>query len=61
MSLKRVIQNWNMKYFDVARSPGSAWRMFTSSERLANHLKITEIGEAGKLVTKNEMGDPQTG
>ena len=35
MSLKRAIQNLNMKYVDVARSPGSALRVFTSSERLA--------------------------
>ena len=27
-------------------------RVFTSTERLANHLKINEIGEVGKLVTK---------
>ena len=40
-----------MKYVDVAWSPGLALRVFTSSERLANHLKINEIGEVGKLVT----------
>ena len=34
MSLKRAIQSWNMKYVDVARSPGSALRVFTSKERL---------------------------
>ena len=32
MSLKRAIQDWNMKYVDVAISPGSALRVFTSSE-----------------------------
>ena len=35
--------------------------MFTSSERLANHLKINEIGEARKLVRKHEMGDTESG
>ena len=34
MSLKRAIQTWNMKYVDIARSPGSAIRVFTSCERL---------------------------
>ena len=54
-SLKRSIQNWNMKYVDVARNPGSALRVLTSSERLANQLKINEIGEVGKLVKKTEI------
>ena len=30
MSFKRAIQNWNMKYVDTVRSPGSAIRVFTS-------------------------------
>ena len=58
-SLKRARLNWNMKYVDVARSPGSALRVFTSSERLANHLQINEIGEAGKMVTKIDMDSPK--
>ena len=58
MNLKRDIQNWNMKYVDVAWSPGSALRVFTSSERLANHLKINEMGKVGQLVTKIEMNAP---
>ena len=48
-----------MKYVDVAVSPGLALRVLTSSERLANHLKINEIGEVGKLVTKVEMDSPE--
>ena len=52
LSLKRALQHWNLKYVDVARGPGSALRVFTSSERLANHLNINEIGAVGKLVTK---------
>ena len=32
MSLKRARQNWNMKYVNVARGPGSAIRVFTGSE-----------------------------
>ena len=32
-----------------------------SSERLANLLKINEIGEAGRLVTKTEMDSPESG
>ena len=59
LSLNRAIQHWNMKYVDIARSPGSAIRVFTSSERLANQLKISEIGEVGEVVTKTEMGDPR--
>ena len=59
LSLKRAIQNWNMKYVDIARSPGSALRVFTSSERLANQLKINEIREVGKWVKKIEMGAPK--
>ena len=46
---------------DVARSPGSALRVFTSRERLANQLKINEIGEVGKLVTQVEMDAPKIG
>ena len=61
MSLKRETQNWNIKYVDIARSPRSARRVFTSSERLANHLKIKEIGEVGKLVTKTETHAPKLG
>ena len=59
----------------LRRSPGSALRVFTSCERLANHLKINKTGEVGKWVTKiekdapkieklvkkNEMGDPKIG
>ena len=37
-------KNWNMKYVDVARSPGSATRVFTSSERLANQTSC-KIGD----------------
>ena len=61
MDLKRAVQNWNMKYVDLARSPESALRVFTSSERLAIHLKINEIGEVGKLVTMMEMDAPRIG
>ena len=48
-----------MKYVDDARR--SVLREFTSSERLSNHLKINEIGEVGKLVTKIEMDPPKIG
>ena len=51
----------DVKHADVARSPGSAMRVFTSSERLVNYLKIDEIGEIGKLVKKIEMSGPQAG
>ena len=61
MNLKRAIRNWNMKYVDVERSPESALRVFTSTERLANQLKINEIGEVGKLVKKTEMDAPRIG
>ena len=44
VDLKRAMQNWNMKYVDIARSPESASRVFTSSERQANQRKISEIG-----------------
>ena len=55
------MQNWNMKYVDMARSPESASRVFTSSEPLANLLIINEIEEVGELVTKIEMSAPKTG
>ena len=61
LSLKRAIQNWNMKYVDIVRSPGSVLRVFTSSERLANQLMTNEIGEVGKLVTKIEVVAPKVG
>ena len=61
MSLKRAIQNWNMKYVDLVRSPGSAFRVFTSSQRLANQLKINEIREGREQVTRIEMGAPRIG
>ena len=61
LSLKRALQNWNMKIVDIARSPGSALRVFTSSERLANELKTNEIGEVGKLVKRIEMGHLKAG
>ena len=50
LSLKRAIQNWNMKYVDIARSPGSASIVSSSSERLATQLKTNEMGEVGKLL-----------
>ena len=50
-----------MKYVDIARSPGSALRVFTNSERFANQMKINEIGEAGHLVKKSERCAPQIG
>ena len=34
-------------------------RVFTSSERLANQLKINEIREVGELVPKTEMNAPK--
>ena len=61
MSLKRAVQDWNMKYVDVARSPGSALRVFTSSERLVNQLTINEIREVGEMVTKTETNAPNIG
>ena len=61
MDLKRAMQNWNLKYVDVARSPESVLRMFTNSERLANQMKIKEIGKVEQLVQKIEMGDPKAG
>ena len=57
-----------MTYVDVVRSPGSARRVFTSSERLANRLKknemddpkVVEIGGVGKLATKiGEIGEEE--
>ena len=59
VSLKRAIQDWNMKCVDIARSPGSATRVFTSCERLAKQLKINEITEVGELVTKTETNAPE--
>ena len=61
VDLRRAIQDWNMKYVNVARSPGSAIRVFTSSERLANQLKIGQIREVGDSVTKIETNAPKRG
>ena len=63
MNLKRAIQNWNIKYVDAVRSPGSAIRVFTSSGRLANLLKKNEmdvpkvetVGVVGKLVERMDI------
>ena len=38
-----------MKCVDIARSPGSAARVFTSSKRLANQLKINETREVEEI------------
>ena len=41
---------------------GQRSSVVTSSERLANQLKITEIGDPKKeLVKKNEMDNPKVG
>ena len=66
VDLKSAMQNWNMKYVGIARSPESALRVGTSSERLAIQMKISETTEMdapriGKLVQKSEMGDPKVG
>ena len=61
LSLEQTIQIWNMTHVDIATSPGSALGVFSSSERLANQLKINEIVEVGKLVEKNGMGAPKAG
>ena len=57
--MKRAIHNWNTKYVDIARSPGSALGVFTSKEQLANQMKINKIGEVVKLVKKIEMEAPK--
>ena len=64
---KNIMQEWNMQYVNIARCPGSATRVFTSNERLANQLKknetddpqVGEIGEVGKLEEKIATGGPQ--
>ena len=61
LSLMRTVRNRNMKCSDIARSPGSALRVFTSSERLPSQLKFNEIGEVGKLVKKIHTNDPKVG
>ena len=55
--MKRAIQNWNMRYVDVVRGPGSALTAFTSSERLAKRPKTNDVGGVGKVVKKIDMGD----
>ena len=54
-SMRQATQNWNMIYADIARSPESALRAFTSCEGLANQLNEDEVGEVGKLLKKIEM------
>ena len=55
LSMRQAIQNWNMIYADIARSPESALTAFTSSEGLANQLNEDEVGEVRKLLKKIEM------
>ena len=40
VDLKRATHIWIMKYVDIVRSPETALRVFTSSERLENQIKI---------------------
>ena len=75
VNLRRAMQNWSMKCADTARNQGSVMLVFSSSERLANRMKINAIGEVvrlvkrtgmdapkvGKLVKTSEMGDPKVG
>ena len=67
MDVTRAMQNWNVKYVDVARSPESALRMFTRSERPARRSwKIGEEDRDGcsenwKLLKMSEMGDSKVG
>ena len=61
VDVKGAMPNWNMKCVDIARSPESALRVFTGSERLANQMKISGIGEVGKLVKRIEIGGPKVG
>ena len=55
LSMRQAIQNWNMIYADIARSPESALRAFTRNEGLANKLNEDEVGEVGNLLKKIEM------
>ena len=58
--MKRAVQNLNMKicrHCEESRVSGD----FTSSERLANRLKINKTGAVGKSVKKNQMGGPNVG
>ena len=61
--LKVAMQTWSLKFVDIARSPESALRVFTSSERLANQMQISDMGKlvmdapkTVKYVKKSEMG-----
>ena len=61
VDVKGAMPNWNMKCVDIARSPESALRVFTGSERLANQTKVSEIGEVGKVVKRTKMDAPKMG
>ena len=61
VDLKRAMQKWNMKHVDKVKSPDSALRVITSSERLANPMSINEMGKVGKLVKRIEMYAPRVG
>ena len=58
--LKRTVQNWN-NMSTLRGVQGSALRVFASSERLANQLKIKEIREVRDLVTKAETNAQKIG
>ena len=69
------MQNWNMKYVDISRSPESALRVIHQQLTTGKSHEDREIGEVGtfvqrtemdaprigKLVKKSEMGDPRVG
>ena len=61
VELKRATQSWNMKCVDIVRSPESALRVFLSSARLGNQMKINELEEVEKLVKRTEMDAPKIG
>ena len=61
LSMRQAIQNWNMMHADIARSPESALRAFTSSEGLANQLNEDEVGEVGNLLKKKVEMDATRG
>ena len=61
VDLKGAMQNWSMKYVTIAKSPGSTLRLFTRSERLANRMKISEVGEVGNLMKRTEVDAAKAG
>ena len=61
VDLKRAMQNWNMKYVDISRSPESALRVIHQQLTTGKSHEDREIGKVGTFVQRTEMDAPRIG